>query len=256
LTVKNISMVAGSSNLFTLQKVPTLPTVIERDARIAIDVQFRAESMVTASGFVSVETDDVMRPFAEATLRAFVGPCASSCPITNGTPSCAMGTCAIGMCNTGWYDTDGQASSGCECQEPPGSGPDPGDLCASKNHLGRFSDEGSGSQYTGIIALTNDVDLVSFTGIDETQFFSDDYDVKIRLDSADPGIRMCVYRNGGANLPGTCFLSGETCPSNRFYRHDGSLGPEDGSDYVVKIFRDPQSPATCTPYTLFVSNAR
>ncbi len=256
LTVKNITMVAGSSNLFTLQKVPTLPTTLERDARIAIDVQFRAESMVTANGFVSVETDDAMKPFAESSLRAFVGSCASSCPIVNGTASCASGTCGIGACNMGWYDTDGQASTGCECREPPGSGNDPGEFCMSKNHLGDFDDEGSGTQYTGIVALASDVDLVSFSGIDKTQFFSDDYDVKIRLDSADPGIRMCVYRNGGHNLPGNCFFSGEVCPTNRFYRHEGSLGPEDGSDYIVKVFRDPQSPATCTTYTLFVSNAR
>jgi len=254
LQVKNISFVSGTAQRFILQRVPTLPAILERDGRLAIDIQYRAESMLTDNGFVSVESDDAAKPFAEASLRAHVGTCAASCPITNGTASCSTGMCGIGMCNAGWYDTDGQASSGCECREV--SGMDPGEFCMNKNHLGNFDDEGSGTQYTGLIALANDVDLVSFTGEDKTQFLSDDYDVKIRLDSADPGIRMCIYRNNGRNLPGNCFFSGEVCPSNRYYRHDGSLGPDDGSDYIVKVFRDPQVPPSCTTYTLFVSNAR
>lgn len=255
LTIKNVSFVSGTSNLFTLAKVPTLPTTLERDARLAIDVTFRAETIANFSGFVSVESDDAARPFSEASLHAGVGMCGPmTCPIANGTPTCGSGGCEIASCNTGYYNTDGQASTGCECREI--SGADPGEFCMSKTHLGNFADSGSGSQYTGLIALAGDIDLVTFTGEDKGQIFGDDYDVKITLNSSDPGIRMCVYRNGGRNLPGNCFFSGEVCPSNRFYRHDGSYGSGDDSDYIVKIFRDPQAAPTCTPYTLFVSNAR
>ncbi len=256
LTIKNIITGAGTSPLFTLSKVPTLPAVLERDQRIGIDVSFRAETIANFPGFVSVESDDGMRPFTEVALSANVGMCGPmTCPISNGTPTCASGGCEIGMCNTGWYNTDGLSSTGCECKEPVA---DPGEFCMDKNHLGNFSDSGSGSQYTGIIALANDVDLISFTGEDTSsgQLFGDDYDVKISLSSPDPNIRMCVYRNSGRNLPGNCFFSGEQCPSSRFYRHDGSYGSGDDSDYIVKVFRDPGSPPTCTPYTVFVSNAR
>jgi hypothetical protein len=253
LTVKNISMVGGSSNTFSLRTLPTLPVTLERDARIAIDVEFRAESVASWNGSVSVESDDGVMAFREAPVHATVGQCGPmTCPIANGTPACGTsGVCGIASCNAGFYDTDGQASTGCECQEPPMS-TDPGEFCMSNRYLGNIKDDGPGTQYTGVIPSSGDIDLVSFHGEDVTQFLSDDFDVKIRLDSADPGIRMCVYRHGGAHQS-DCFFSEETCPSNRFYRDDGSIVSGDDADYVIKIFRDPQSAPTCSPYTLFVT---
>ncbi|MBK7860469.1 MAG: choice-of-anchor D domain-containing protein [Archangiaceae bacterium] len=253
LTVKNISLVAGGSTQFSVS-APTLPAVLERNGRLGVEVQFTGATVATFDADLSVETDDAAK-FSYAHLHAGVGMCgATTCPIANGTSSCTTGTCQIGTCNAGYYDTDGLAASGCECKEV--SGNDPGPFCADKNHLGNFSDSGSGTQYTGLIALQSDVDLITFTGEDNTQFLSDDYDVKVRLDSADPGIRMCVYRNDGRNLPGSCFFSNESCPSNRSYRDNDTGIGDDSSDYIVKVFRDPQSAPTCTPYTLFISNAR
>jgi hypothetical protein len=254
LTVKNISIVSGGSSQFTLSN-PTLPAVLDRGQRIGVDVQFTAATIATFAAEVSVESDDAVSPFAYSELGAGVGMCGpSSCPIVNGTASCSTGSCQIGMCNPGFYDTDGRASTGCECKEI--SATDPGQFCQDKNFLGTFDDTGTGTQFTGIIPLAGDIDLIAFTGNDQTQLFSDDYDVKVLLSSNDPGIRMCVYRNPGSNLPGQCFFSDEVCPADRSYR-DGNKGiGDDTSDYIVKIYRDPQSAPTCTPYTLFVSNAR
>lgn len=253
LTVKNIVIVSGGSSQFALSN-PTLPATLDRNARLGVDVQFTAATIATFAAEVSVETDDVSNPFAYAQLRAGVGMCGpTTCPIANGTSSCSTGTCQVGMCNSGYYDTDLQPSTGCECRE---IGTDPGAFCMGSYYAGNLTDESSSAtSFTGLVARQDDVDLIVVHGEDQSGFFSDAYDVKIRLDSSDPGIRMCVYHHKGGH-DGNCYFSDETCPGNRQYRDDGSLGPDDGADYVIKVFRDPQNAATCTAYTVFMSNGR
>ena len=57
------------------------------------------------------------------------------------------------------------------------------------------------------------------------------------------------FRNANA-----CILDEESCPGDRNYRKDGSLGPDDSADFTIKVFRSPQSAPSCTTYTIFVSN--
>ncbi len=251
LTIKNISMVSGSSSLFRLKTLPSLPAVLERDQRMAVDVEFRAETQASFGGFLSVESDDFDSSFMEVPLKAVAGSCQAGCPIANGTPSCQKGVCEVGSCNIGWYDTDGQASTGCECKEV---GTDPGGFCATGVYLGTLEDNGSQTSHTGIVPLTDDVDIIRFFAEDAFQFLSDDFDVRIRLDSADPNIQMCVYRHNTGAHENDCFFSNEACPSNRTYRRDSSGAGDDSADFIIKVYRNKNAPPTCTAYTVFMSN--
>ncbi len=253
LTVRRITMVGGSSNLFTLRNLPALPLTLARDARISVEVEFRAETAATFGGSVSVETDDASNPFAETQLAAVGGSCSAGCPIANGTPSCQSGTCQIGACNSNFYDTNKNASDGCECREV--SPPDPGEFCSQALDKGTLIDNDHAStSMSGILHSEADVDFVRFYAMDASAFFTENYDVRIRLQSSDPNITMCIYRYDTGTHENGCFLNNESCPATNSYRRDGSLGPEDGADYYIKIFRKPNTTATCTAYTLFMSN--
>jgi hypothetical protein len=123
---------------------------------------------------------------------------------------------------------------------------------------GTLNDENSSATaFTGIIPTKDDIDLVQFFGNDQTGFFTDSYDVKILLSSADPGIQMCVYHHLGSQPgAGECYFSDEVCPTSRYYEMGGNFGGDDSAEYIIKVFRTEQSTPTCTPYTLFMSNGR
>lgn len=251
LTLKHITFIGGTSNLFTLKNLPPLPTTIDRNARVAFEVEFRSQAGASFQGAVSIETDDPMNPFSEVALKAVGGSCAAGCPITNGTPSCAGGTCSIGSCNTGWYDTDLSASNGCECRE---IGTDPGGFCSTGVDKGTLADNGSSANHTGIISSADDEDYLRFFGEDNSQVFSENYDVNITLSSGDPNIFMCVSRYDTATSVNECYPdSNKTC-GIKSYRRDGSYGREDGAMYYIKVYRTQGSAPTCTPYTVYMRN--
>ncbi len=254
LTVKNIKMVAGSSNLFTVQQLPPLPAMLKREQRLAVEVEFRGETQASFNGWLSVETDDPNSPFLEIPISAVAGSCATSCPIANGKPECSQGSCAVGSCNANWYDVDKSAANGCECKEP---NQDPGEFCAEGVYKGSLKD-GDEVQVThlGIVPSEDDVDVIRFHAEDANQVFSEAFDVKVSLSSADPNIMFCIYRKGTANHLNECYWTEENCPSNRSYRKDGSYGSEDGADFIVKVFRRASTAPTCTTYTVFMSNGR
>ena len=250
LSIKRITFVGGTSNLFTLRNLPVLPMPLDRNARVAFEVEFRAQTMASLSGSISIETDDPVNPFSEIPLTATGGSCTSGCPITNGTPSCAMGTCSVGSCNTGWHDTDMSASNGCECRE---IGIDPGSLCSVGIDKGTLADNGSSANHTGIIHSTDDIDWLRFFAEDRSQFFSDNFDVRISLTSADPGITMCLYHYDTSVSVNECYPNAEQC-GIRSFRKSGSYGTNDSAMYYIKISRTMSPPATCTPYTVYMSN--
>lgn len=250
LTIKRLTFIGGTSNLFSFRNLPALPLQLERNARVAFEVEFRAQTSAAFGGAISIETDDPEDPFSQIPLTATGGSCTAGCPITNGTPSCAMGTCSVGSCNTGWHDTDESASNGCECRE---IGTDPAGFCSTGLDKGTLADNGSSANHTGIIHSATDEDFIRFYGEDRSQFFSDDYDVRITMSSADPNITMCVYRYDTATSVNECYLNSPLC-GIRSYRNDGSLGAEDGAMYYIKIARNPAAAATCTPYTVYMTN--
>ncbi len=252
LTVRRLTFVGGTSNLFSFRNLPALPMQLERNARVAFEVEFRAQTSAPFIGSISIETDDPVNPFSEIPLKAAGGSCNAGCPITNGTSSCLMsGTCSIGSCNVGWHDTDMSASNGCECRE---IGTETGGFCSTGIDKGTLPDNGSSANHTGIIHSTDDEDWVRFFGEDRSQIFGDNYNVRITLSSADPNISMCISRYGTATVT-QCEGAGssEQC-GLRSYRKDGSYGVEDGAMYYIKIVRNPANAATCTPYTVYMQN--
>lgn len=252
LTVRNISFVGGSSALYTLTDVPGLPLTLARNSRVALNLQFRGETVATFNASLSVETDDPLTPFKEVPITARVGTCTEGCPILHGTPDCSAGTCSVGTCNTGWYDTDKSAATGCECQEV---GTDPGAFCSAAQDLGQLTDNDNIQRsYSGVIPTADDIDMIRFFGYDGNGFFSDDFNVKVRLQSSDPGIQMCVYRHRTGSHQTDCFLEEETCPQNRYYERDGSYGTDDSADFTIKVTRVASTAPTCTSYTVFASN--
>ncbi len=251
LKVKHITMVAGSSSLFTIARMPALPLELEREERVAVDVQFRAETAATFNGWLSVESEDATKPFTEIPITAQATSCLDACPIANGTASCQAGSCAVGACNASWHDTDGSPATGCECKELQ---PSVGKFCTNSHFAGVLVDnEGDSATFTGNLPVDGDEELIRFFAKDGFTWFGEDFKVKIRLDSADPNIRMCVYRQDGAQTT-ECHLNNETCPTNRFYQRNGSAGGEDEGNYYVRVHRAPGTGPTCTTYTVFMSN--
>lgn len=252
LVITNVSMILGSSDLFTLREVPNLPITLRHDQRVGFEIEFRSEAEASFAATLSVDTNDPDTPFVEVALGATGASCADGCPIANGTPTCAMGVCAIGSCNADYYDADLNAANGCECQEIDR---DPGSFCAQSRYLGRLEDEDSDSTtFQGILPTMEDEDVIRFFGYDATGFLSDDYDVRVTLQSADPSIRFCVYRHDTDTHLTECFFENESCPGNRSYRKDGSFGRDDSADYIIKVFRENGAAPSCTPYTLFIRN--
>jgi hypothetical protein len=248
LVITGVSMVLGSSELFTLRSV-SLPVTLRHDQRTALEVEFRSEVEAPLTGKVSIDTNDPDQPFVEVDLRATGASCDLGCPIANGTPTCTGGACAIDMCNVGFYDTDRDPVTGCECAEV---GRDPGAFCQESQFVGTLADDGARQNASGIISTADDQDLYRFFGLDETQFLSDDYDVRIRLESGDPGIEMCVYRHDVAAHESACLFENETC--GRSYRRDGSWPGDDSADYIIRVRRTQSSAPTCISYTVFMSN--
>ncbi|MBK8011361.1 MAG: choice-of-anchor D domain-containing protein [Deltaproteobacteria bacterium] len=249
LSVAAATWVTGSSTLFTIHERPRFPAALEHGQRIAFAVEFRAETEASFSATLSIESDDPDRAIVPVQISARGAPCSEGCPITHGAPSCVSGACEVEHCDDGWHDADGEAANGCECQEP---NDDPGGFCASSRYLGSLSDtDGDRASWTGILPALDDVDVLRFFAEDNTNLFSDDYDVQVALETTDPGIKMCVYRHRTGQHENECTLEGEQC--GVFYRQDGSNG-DDAADYAVRVFRDDTSPTTCTPYTVFVRN--
>lgn len=253
LVLSGVTMILGSSELFTLRTVPRLPATLRHGQRIGLEVEFRSEAEASFTGTLSIDTNDPDSPFVEVPLSAAGASCDRGCPIANGTPSCTMGVCAIASCDEGFHDSDGQASNGCECREV---GRDAGAFCMDGIYAGSLSDEGNGrATYTGIIPTEDDVDMIRFHAKDEGfDVFDDAFDVRVRLESADPNITFCIYRHRTGDHDQACFLEDERCPGDRQYRRDGDPFTNDGADFIIKVTRRAGGTPSCTPYTLFMSN--
>lgn len=251
LVVDDVSLVLGSSELFGLRTVPELPARLAHDERLTLELEFRSEAAASFSGTLAVRSNDPDTPFFELPLGARGTTCEEGCPIANGTPDCSAGMCEVGACDEGFHDTDSDPANGCECREPNPRG-DPGAFCADSIYLGSIDDDGESLSFTGIVPNTDDVDIIRVHAHDSSQFFSDDYDVRITLSSSDPGLELCVFRHDTENHTNECFFENERC--GRSFRRDGSLGREDGADYILRVRRRPGSSPTCTTYSIFARN--
>ncbi len=250
LEITNLSMVLGSSELFAIAELPTLPARLERGDRLPVQLEFRAQGEAVFTARLAVESDDPDEGFFEVTMTGQGATCDSACTIPFATPQCLGGECSIASCDLGRYDADGEVTNGCECLDPSA---DPGSFCAEGVFLGSLSDEGGRANHAGAIPTADDIDFIRFHGADDSQFWGDEYDVRIQLDASDPTISMCVYRHDAAAHQPECVLENEQC-GIRSYSRGGDSISEDGADYTVKIFRQPNAASACSSYTLSVSN--
>ncbi len=251
LTVKRITFVGGTSNLYSFKNLPALPFTLATAGRGNIEIEFRADAMAAFNGSVSIETDDPVQQIVEIPMTATGVSCTSGCMVANATPSCMNGQCGIAACNAGYFNTDAMASNGCECQE---TGSDPSGFCSMGEYKGNLKDtSGQTAQHQGMLPEQDDVDWIRFHAEDATNFLSDDFDVRISLTTSDPSIEMCIYRKSGTSHDSSCYMQGETC-GIRSFRRDGSIGSEDGADFDIKIYRRANAAPTCTTYTVNMSN--
>ncbi len=272
ITVSSIGLAGGNgtSPLLSFSGLPALPLTLERGETAQFDINLRAQTMWNgALPSIAIRAENPTPHNLIVPLRAAVRSCLDSCSIVNGTAACnaTTQTCSIGACFNSpaqgtWYDNDGEPSTGCECREIDPNGDPNGDGCAEGVDMGNFRDgDGRSATYTGIIHATypsgtriDDVDYISFYAEDASQVFGEDYDVRIDLTSADPGIFMCVSRRDSASyLPVSECGGSESC-GLRTFRRDGSYGSEDGARYTIKVYRTASSTPSCTPYTVSMRN--
>lgn len=250
LVIKDVAFALGSSALFTLATLPPMPSTLGHGEKLAFDVQFRAEVQADFAANLAISSNDAETPYREVPLGATAASCQVGCPVPNGTPSCTKGACAIGSCNSGYYDVDGDAGNGCECQGLGGAGA----FCESGTDLGVFSDSGHRASYTGNLPTSGDAAVLKFFGRDDFQWFHDGYNVRVSVQSSDPGIKVCVDRHETTAPSDQCVLENEECPTDLQYSHGGSALHDDSAEYVVKVFRDPGAAPTCTAFTVSISN--
>jgi hypothetical protein len=250
LSIKRLIFVGGTSNLFSLQNAPALPATIATAGRTSFEVEFRSETISSFSGALSIESDDPVNTIVTIPLSAIGVSCNTGCQVANATPSCMNGICGIASCNAGYFNTDGMPSNGCECRD---LGQDPSPFCGMATYKGILKDSGATAQQIGMLPTNEDVDWVSFFAEDEFKLFDEDFDVRVTLTSPDPNIVMCVYRQETSSRQGVCAMAEEQC-NLRSYRKNGAGASSDSADFDIKVYRRANTPATCSQYTLSLSN--
>jgi hypothetical protein len=257
LVVKGITLVGGTSDLFTLRTLPLLPATLKRGQRLGMEVAFRADAQATFQGGISVETNDPTGNFLQIPLKAVGTTCELACPTPNAAATCTSGACALatctvdGECDTlkchagfccdrNWYDVDGEWENGCECQVMNDTGP----FCADAANLGEMNDNHKSASFTGVLPYTGDVNTVRFAS-DSHCFLCSGHTIYVTLTSADPTISMCVFLRSGGDCP--------TDADQNVCSKAVSSGAQ-GSTFLVKVSRQAGAAPTCTPFTVTVTH--
>jgi hypothetical protein len=254
LEVQRVYLAPGSSSEFILGTLPGLPLTLNQGNELELQIRYVAASVGPVQARLRVETDAAENPSAEVSLSAEGTTCAVGCAMDHATPRCDTGICAIQACDSGYHDTDGQASSGCECKI---ESPEPSSFCAEATHLGQLDDGDGGHQFVvqGQLHRPDDVDWYSFYGNDQTQFGSDRYGVRITLTSpAGRSYKMCVFKAKRSPHSDVCPPeASQACTGVTSYTDLDNTWGDDSSDYFIKVYTtEPQT--SCAPYTLTMRN--
>jgi hypothetical protein len=254
LRIERIFMAPGSSAELELGGVPALPVVLEGGEQVAVELRYVVSSLSTVSGRLVLEGDDAREPRVEVEVAGEGVTCEVGCAMAHATPRCDTGACEIASCESGYYDTDGQVASGCECRI---ESPEPSSFCAEAVFQGSLvDDDGDSRTVQGQLHHAADVDWYSFFAVDSgglNELFGDDFDVRITL-AGPPGVRMCVFRAQRGAHEDVC-PSGvdQPCSGTTSYRDDGSYGSADDADYFIKVFTT-EPPTSCGMYTISIRN--
>jgi hypothetical protein len=255
LQIQRVYLAPGSSPEIQLSNVPGLPITLNGGNRQEFDLSYTSATLSMVRATLVIESDDPGNAHVEVPITAQGVTCADGCPMAHAIPTCTSGTCQIAMCDSGYYDTDGNASTGCECKIET---PEPSNLCAGAMYKGSFTDDPSSSiDVGGQLHSKDDVDWFNFYAVDTggiSQTFSDAYKVQITL-TGPPGYKMCVFRVKRTPHSDVCPNEASSpCTGTTSYGPDsGSPGPDDSSDYFVKVYTD-QDQNLCGNYTIHFSN--
>ena len=272
LTVNSISLEVGASSQIVLTDVPALPIKLSPgEDPVAISVFMTASTLGTQQAVVLVGSDSVDGPLGTGgvgrlNVSGRVITCEEGCPVANGQPSCGTGACAIATCNDHFHDADNAFRDGCECGEDITSGGLRRDIEGSCNpglNIGPLGDDCANVREVRRSGNTlhdeHDVDVFFFHATDESRFFGcdftgDSFGVRIRLEGAPAGMRLCAVQQadgtgcGGENQR-RCVNAG----SDLFFGGGNQVfGGSDTSDFTVWVELPPDVAPQCGNYTLFV----
>ncbi len=175
-------------------------------------------------------------------------------------------------CPADYYDVDGMADNGCECQATPGAATATG--CGSAIDLGSLADTGESTTVSGNVLPDGREVWYRFASTDTADSGCETYNVEARL-TTNPGnaYRISVLR-------GSC-STGPECPGdftefqwNADFRMDVGGVPTGhcpcqsptgsptgvshcanfGTTYYVRVTRDSGAAPTCDQFTLTLSN--
>ena len=270
LTIDTIAFDIGSSSQIRFAEVPPLPLKINPgDPPVAVSVFLEATTLGTTNAVVLVGSDSIDTGFgsggiARLNITGRVITCEEGCPVSNGAPSCGTGACQIGDCDNRFHDADDRFNTGCECGEDlvPGAGNTRRDVDGVCNGIaiGPIGDDCAQTRLvrrSGTLHDENDVDLYTFRATDDAVFFgcdfgSDSFDIRIRLEGAPSGMRVCARRaEDGVGCGGE---NQRTCSFGEIRFDGGSqvFGDDDDSDVTVWVEWAPDSAPQCGNYTLAV----
>ncbi len=197
-------------------------------------------------------------------------------PLSHGQPACSGGSCTLGTCDSGWYDVDGQYSTGCECAADAGEPFD--SSCQNAVDLGVLPDNGSTTSAGGNIVPSDDEDWFKFTAKDGADPNNcDTFRVRITF-ASNPGNQFvfdvfrgsCAAANnvcaGGTTMEwftdfhqtkkGECPCTPKAKDANGHSLTTGSveLCADNSAVFYVRVYRKPGVAPTCDGYQLTISN--
>jgi len=252
LQITDITLTADSSKEFQLGTLPGLPVTLNQGNEIKYLVKYTTSGLGESKGKMIIKNSTARNGELLVPLSATSVSCKDGCQLPNGQPECTSGKCAIKECNSDFFDLDLEVQNGCECAD---EADDPKGTCTEGRYLGTLSDKDQGSSIsiTGIILPSNDEDIFKFFAEDDSDWFSDEFEVKLAFTPPpDSDLKMCYKYEKRDDHQDTCSSQTWNCSSNTFSRK-GSTGKEDSADVFVRIF-SPGGMLTCDYYTLEVSN--
>jgi hypothetical protein len=272
LTVSSLSFEVGSSSQIALADSPALPVKLSPgDPPIAVSVFMTASTLGTQSAVILVGTDSVDGPLGTGgvgrlDIAGRVITCEEGCPVRNGQPSCSTGACTIGTCNERFHDANNGYGDGCECGEDLLSGGQRRDIEGSCNpgvNIGPLGDNCATVREVRRSGNTlhdeRDVDVFFFRATDESRVFGcdgfgDSFGVRIRLEGATPGMRLCaVQQASGTGCGGENQRRCVNAGSDLFFGGGNQVfGGSDTSDFTVWVEWPAGAAPQCGSYTLFV----
>lgn len=259
LAVSRYELEANSSTQLAFSNEPPTPALLSpSDSPLQISLYVSGSAIAPVTGALLLYSNAISSPILRIPINASVVTCKDGCAVQNGTPLCGSGACEIGGCESGWHDTDGLFSSGCECREDR-FGEDIGGNCTTGVRLDTLGDActdlPSSVTRKGNLHDKEDIDLYFIRVKDDSRagcdVFTDSSASSVELVDGPPGLILCARLRGyGSGCGGySSIMDPAYCGETR-YRYSGRWGEEDGKDITAWVMWHPDAIPVCQDYTL------